>query len=45
MVRVAAEVLDLLLAVEHLPALDAQHFAVALLFYRVQLYYELLPLG
>ena len=45
MVRVAAEMLDFLLAVEHLPTLDAKNFTVALLFDRVQLYYELFPFG
>lgn len=35
-VRVLLEMLDLLLAVQHLPALDAEHFAVRFLLYGVQ---------
>ena len=44
-VWVVLEMLDLLFAVEHLPALDAEHLTVALLFDRVQLVDESLPLG
>lgn len=45
MVRMNFQVLDLLLAVQHLPALDTEHFAITLLFNRVESVYEDLPFG
>ena len=44
-VRIVLEMLDLLLAVEHLPALDAEYLTVALLFNGVQLVYKGFPFG
>lgn len=45
MVGVELEVLDLLLAVQHLPALDAEHLAVGLLLDLVESLNERVPLG
>ena len=45
MLWILFEVLDLLFAIQHLPALDAQHFSVRFLFYVVEFPYEGLPFG
>lgn len=45
MLRRLLDVLDLLLAVEHLPALDAQHFSVRFLLDIFQFLNEFLPFG
>lgn len=45
MVRILLQMLNLLLAVQHLPTLDAEHFSVRLCFDDFQFAYEVVPLG
>ena len=45
MIGALSEMLDFLFAVEHLPAVNAQHFAIRLSLDELELLNEVLPLG
>ena len=44
MFRVLLKMLDLLLTIKHLPALDTKYFAIGLLFYVIKFFDEGVPL-